>query len=77
MPNTTKNKKVRAAVICALVFVGLFAACIAAVLCDWGPLWEKLLCVGLLAPFIVGVLLALRQRLKEIEGGEEDAASQY
>jgi hypothetical protein len=26
---------------------------------------------------IVGILLALRQRIKEIEGGEEDAASQY
>ena len=26
---------------------------------------------------IIGILLALRQRLKEIEGGEEDAASQY
>lgn len=26
---------------------------------------------------IIGILLALRQRLKEIEGGEEDVASQY
>jgi len=26
---------------------------------------------------IAGILLALRQRIKEIEGGEEDAASQY
>ena len=52
-------------------------ACLAAVLLDWGAWWEKALCVGLLAPFVVGVLLALRQRLKEIKGGEEDAASQY
>jgi hypothetical protein len=26
---------------------------------------------------IVGVLIALRQRLKEVEGGEQDAASKY
>lgn len=26
---------------------------------------------------IIGVLLALRERLKEIDGGEEDDASQY
>ena len=26
---------------------------------------------------IIGILLALRQRIKEIEGGEEDVASQY
>ena len=75
MQNTTK--KIRGAVLWAVVFAALFAACVAAVLCDWGPLWEKLLCVALLAPFIIGVLLALRQRIKEIKGGEEDAASEY
>jgi len=75
MRNTTE--KIRGAVICAAVFAALFAVCIAAVLLDWGPLWEKLLCVGILSPFIVGVLLALRQRIKEIKGGEEDAASEY
>ena len=75
MPNTTKN--VRGAILWALVFAGLWAACIAAVLLDWGAWWEKALCVGMIAPFIVGVLLALRQRIKEIKGGEEDAASQY
>lgn len=26
---------------------------------------------------VIGVMLALRQRLKEIEGGEEDDAAQY
>ena len=29
------------------------------------------------AAAIVGILLALRQRLREIDGGEEDDASQY
>ena len=75
MQNTTK--KVLSAILWAAVFSALVAACIAAVLLDWGPLWEKLLCAGMLAPFIVGVLLALRQRIKEIKGGEEDAASEY
>ena len=75
MRNTTE--KVRGAILWAVVFAALFAACIAAVLLDWGAWWEKALCVGILAPFVVGVLLALRQRLKEIKGGEEDAASQY
>ena len=33
----------------------------------------------MLAPLVViaGVLLALRQRLKEIDGGEEDEAAKY
>lgn len=37
-----------------------------------------LLCYGILGgAVVVGVLLALRQRLEEIDGGEEDEASQY
>ena len=33
--------------------------------------------IVLLAAMIVGIILALRQRLKEIDGGEEDEALQY
>lgn len=37
-----------------------------------------LLCYGLLGGAVVaGILLALHQRLEEIDGGEEDEASQY
>ena len=37
-----------------------------------------LLCYGLLGGAVVaGILLALRQRLEEIDGGEEDEACQY
>ena len=33
--------------------------------------------IVILAAMIVGIILALRQRLKEIDGGEEDEALQY
>ena len=33
--------------------------------------------IVVLAAMIVGIILALRQRLKEIDGGEEDEALQY
>ena len=33
--------------------------------------------IVILAAMIVGIIVALRQRLKEIDGGEEDEALQY
>lgn len=43
-----------------------------------GWMAAPLLCYGILGgAVVVGVLLALRQRLEEIDGGEEDEASQY
>ena len=39
------------------------------------PLFLLIMCVGIAV--IVGCVLALKQRLKEIEGGEEDEASKY
>ena len=33
--------------------------------------------IVILAAMIVGIIIALRQRLKEIDGGEEDEALQY
>ena len=85
MQNTTKDRVRRGAVISALVVIGLLAVYLAVVL--FGLLTETmmpLLAVGILLVYaviivaiIVGVLAALRQRLKEIEGGEEDAASKY
>ena len=33
--------------------------------------------IAVLAAMIVGIIIALRQRLKEIDGGEEDEALQY
>ena len=71
-------------VIAALVFVGLMGLTIAFLVwaCTVDPVDRPPL--GLLnylfaAPMvvIVGVVLALIQRIKQIQGGEEDAASQY
>jgi DNA-binding transcriptional MerR regulator len=41
------------------------------------PLWVAILLVAVPAAVMVGVLLALYQRVKQIKGGEEDAAAQY
>ena len=68
----------------AAVFVLLMAGVIALVV--WGfstspedapPLGVVAALAAIPGVFIVGVLLALRQRIRQIQGGEEDAASQY
>ena len=41
------------------------------------PLWIVAVIIGVFLAMGGGVILALCQRLKEIEGGEEDAASEY
>ena len=88
MPNNSDRCKKRIGSIMAALFVlfyvlplvigSVFAAvafirdgeCLAAIL--------FLLIYGVLGgAVVVGVVLALRQRLREIEGGEEDDASQY
>lgn len=71
-------------VIAAAVFIAFMAGIIA--LMVWGftidaadapPLPLVLFLVGIPGVVIVGVLLALVQRFKQIRGGEEDAASKY
>ncbi len=75
------GQKKRSAYLAALVMCVLMGEMLAMLL--WGqsvdPLPLGLIALLLLGPIVVvcGVALALRQRLKEIEGGEEDAASQY
>lgn len=73
-----------APVIAAAVFIALMAATIA--LMAWGfttdpagapPLWLMVIFIAIPAVTILGVLIALIQRFKQIKGGEEDAASQY
>ena len=68
----------------AAVFVLLMAGVIALVVWGFSTSPEEAPPLGVVAAlaaipgvFIVGVLLALRQRIKQIQGGEEDAASQY
>jgi type III secretory pathway component EscS len=41
------------------------------------PFWLVLYFIILPACVIVGVIIALMQRLREIKGGEEDAARKY
>ncbi len=44
---------------------------------DAPPLWLVVVLAAIPTVVILGVLLALFQRVKQIRGGEEDAASQY
>ena len=78
---TDVKKRRAAAVLSAAVFVVLMAAIIALAL--WGnhvePMPTLLLVFIIIFPLavIVGVLIALRQRLKELKGGELDEARKY
>ena len=85
MQNDIKKSKKKVPIICAAVviaFLGIFLATILFPLI--GEVMGKGLAVGLLLIYggvivaaIVGVVAALRQRLQEIEGGEEEDAKQY
>ena len=79
-----KLTRYAAPVAAAAVMVLLMAGVIALIV--WGftispeeapPLWLVVLLAAIPLVIMVGVLLALVQRLKQIKGGEEDAASQY
>ena len=85
MQNDTKKNKKTAPIICAAVVLALLGIFLATILF---PLIEEvageLIAVGFLLVYggfivaaIVGVAVALKQRLKEIEGGEEDEAKKY
>ena len=80
-----KKSKKRVAVIAALVVIALMTAYLVAIVI---PLVRETIgeavAVGILVIYgavilvsIVGVTLALKQRLKEIESGEEDEAKRY
>ncbi len=82
MRNTTK-KKIAPIVITAAV-VAYMAPLVLAVLSALGPSGPGSLAVPLLLAYavlgggvIVGIIRALLQRLAEIDGGEEEEASQY
>lgn len=68
----------------AIVFVAMMAGIIALLVWAFGvapedapPLGLIIAFIGFPAAVIIGVLLALFQRIKQIKGGEEDAAAQY
>ena len=81
-----RDKAVRyvAPVAAAVVMLALMGGVLALII--WGftispeeapPLWLVLILAAIPIVVILGVLLALIRRLKQIKGGEEDAASQY
>ena len=76
-----KRKKMVGPIIAAAVFVVLFGVFLWMVLwsnsVDPVPLPFVLVMILIFVAMIVGVLLALRQRIREIKGGEEDEALHY
>lgn len=66
-----------AAAVFGLLMLGLIALVIWSELYDPIPIGIVVVIVAVCLIPVVGVALALRQRLKEIKGGEEDAARQY
>ena len=76
-----KKRRTRGAVLAAGAFLGLMALLEAlmawALSTDPAPLPIALLILGMPPVFVVGALLALRQRLREIERSEIDAYREY
>ena len=85
MRNDTENKKKRGPIIAASVVIGFLGLVLAALIFpliteSMGILpavFILLLYGGVIIAMIVGIIMALRQRLKEIESGEEEDAKQY
>ena len=75
------DKKRKAPIVAAVVMVLLMAVMIGifiwAAVTDPIPIPILIILIAFPVVIIVGVLLALKERMKQIEGGEEDAASKY
>ena len=75
------DKKRKDSIISAITMILIMIATIA--LLVWGYMVEPLplvffaLIIAIPVVVIIGVLLALKERMRQIEGGEEDAASKY
>ena len=82
---TKKKNGKKAPIICAGVIICVLVAYLAAVVYPlFGIAGAEVLGLGFLIFYgliilavIAGILLALRSRLKELEGGEEDEAGKY
>ncbi len=80
--NVKKADKKRSAPILAAVSIIIFML-VTIILLIWSvseasmPGYLTVILIAMPVLVIVGVLIALRERMKEIEGGEEDAASKY
>ena len=83
MRNTTDKK--RGAIACAALGIGFFAVILAVILVPmvgeaYGDVmvWIFLLVYGgIILAIILGIASALRQRLRELESGEEEDAKKY
>ena len=82
---TDKIARKRAPILCATVIIGVLAVFLVTFIYPLlGDSYGEVVACGILIIYgsailavIAGILLALRQRLKEIEGGEEDEARKY
>jgi len=85
MQNDIKKHKKKAPIICAIIVISLLSIFLATILLPLiGEVYGEMLALGFLLIYgaliiavILGILFALRQRLKEIEGGEEEDAKKY
>ena len=75
------DKKRRGSILSTVVMIVLMGAMIA--LFVWAQMVDPIpfpiigILIAMPAAVIIGVLIALKQRMKQIEGGEEDAARKY
>ena len=80
-----KEKKKRASILCAVVIIALLAVFVGCILFPLisemaGIFFAAVLLLfyaGGIVAVIFGVIAALRQRLREIESGEEEEAKKY
>ena len=86
MPDATKkNSKKNAPILCAVIVIALLAICIGVIIFpllgasygDAAAIGFLLIYILILVAIIIGILVALRQRRMEIEGAEDDVATQY
>jgi uncharacterized membrane protein YeaQ/YmgE (transglycosylase-associated protein family) len=85
--NTDRNRKKRGSIISAAVVAGYMLALVALVAWSMGLVgaetdtgfatFSVLLYAVIGGAVVIGVLKALRERLREIDGGEEDEAKKY
>ena len=85
MRNNTNKKKIAAVVVAILVllYVGPMVGMVLAAIIglsetlEWGILPFLLMYAVIGGAVVAGVLMALAQRLREIDGGEEEDAKKY
>ena len=85
MRNNTNKKKIAAVVVAILVllYVGPMVGMVLAAIIglsktlEWGILPSLLMYAVIGGAVLAGVLIALAQRLREIDGGEEEDAKKY